>query len=394
MGYNIQQHLTTVNKGAKGKNTPQWLVVHFLGATGQAWDNAKYFESTYRGASAHYFIDKGNIVQVVEDDRPAWHVGDGSRSGVGKYNGYHRYGATNNNSLGFELCLDTSTHSSVWHMDFHVETLKRAEWLIKQKQKQYNIPNERVIRHFDASGKLCPGNWQYNNWAKWWAFKDRLAGIKASTPTGTVSKDEGKPTVNSKTYLVKTGDTLYKIARDHKVTVSQLRAWNNLDNTLIFPETYLFVAEPKEDVKPVTDIDKLARETIAGKHGNGDVRKKALGNNYNKVMQRVNEILLGNSQPKTAPKPQPKSIDTLVKETLAGKHGNGDARKKSLGSNYNAVMNVINGKSATRRSNTITKKLVDDVIAGKYGNGADREKRLRNAGYDPQAVQREVNKRF
>ena len=71
-------------------------------------------------------------------------------------------------------------------MEFHPETLKRAEWLIKEKQKQYNIPNERVIRHFDASGKLCPGNWQHNNWAKWWDFKKQLAGIKASTPTGTV----------------------------------------------------------------------------------------------------------------------------------------------------------------------------------------------------------------
>lgn len=390
MGYNIQQHLTTVNKGAKGKNTPQWLVVHFLGATGQAWDNAKYFESTYRGASAHYFIDKGNIVQVVEDDTPAWHVGDGYRSGRGKYNGYHGYGATNNNSLGFELCLDTSTSSSVWHMDFHIETLKRAEWLIKQKQKQYNIPNERVIRHFDASGKLCPGNWQHNNWAKWHAFKAKLANVKTTKPSGTVSKDEGKPTVNVKTYLVKTGDTLYKIARQHGVTVSQLTTWNNLSNTIIYPETYIIVQEPKEESKPETNIEKLVKETLAGKHGNGDARKRALGNNYQAVMDVIN----GRVTSKPTPKPAKKSIDTLVKETLAGKHGNGDARKKSLGSNYNAVMNVINGKSATRRSNTITKKLVDDVIAGKYGNGADREKRLRNAGYDPQAVQREVNKRF
>lgn len=44
------------------------------------------------------------------------------------------------------------------------------------------------------------------------------------------------------------------------------------------------------------------------------------------------------------PNPQPnKSISTLVEETKKGLHSNGDARKKSLGSNYNAVMNVING---------------------------------------------------
>ena len=37
--------------------------------------------------------------------------------------------------------------------------------------------------------------------------------------------------------------------------------------------------------------DDLAREVIAGKYGNGDARKQALGNRYNEVQARVNEIL-------------------------------------------------------------------------------------------------------
>ena len=443
MSYKIDKHLTLTNKGSKGKNTPQWLVVHFVGATGQAWDNARYFRSVYRGASAHYFVDKGNIVQVVEDDTPAWHVGDGSRSGVGKYNGYHGYGATNNNSIGFELCLDTSTASSVWHMEFHPDTLKRAERLIKEKQKQYNIPNERVIRHFDASGKLCPGNWQFNNWAKWWAFKNRLANVKGGT-LATPSKDEGKPSVNAKTHLVETGETLYAIANKYGTSVSKLADWNDLDDpTLIFPETLLFVAEPKKE-EPKTDIDRLARDTIAGKYGNGDERKRRLGSNYNKVMQRVNELLGVTSKSKPASKPQTKSIDQLAREVIDGKHGSGDAREKSLGSRFGAVQarvnqllgaspssstksidqlarEVIDGKhgsgDARRKSlgsrysavqakvnqllgsggksgSSVPKRVVDDVIAGKYGDGATRERRLRSAGYNPQAVQREVNKRY
>ena len=396
MSYKIDKHLTLTNKGAKGKNTPQWLVVHFVGATGQAWDNARYFRSVYRGASAHYFVDEGNIVQVVEDDTPAWHVGDGSRSGVGKYNGYHGYGATNNNSIGFELCLDVNSHSSVWNMRFHPETLKRAEWLIKEKQKQYNIPNERVIRHFDASGKICPGNWQHNNWFKWWSFKDRLAGIKASTPTGSVSKDEGKPSVNAKTHLVETGETLYAIAKKYGTTVSKLADWNDLDDpTLILPETLLFVAEPKKE-EPKTDIDRLARDTIAGKYGNGDERKRRLGSNYNKVMQRVNELLGVTSKPKPASKPQTKGVDQLAREVIDGKHGSGDAREKSLGSRYREVQARVNQLigSGGQSGSSVPKRVVDDVIAGKYGNGADRERRLRSAGYNPQAVQREVNKRY
>lgn len=40
----------------------------------------------------------------------------------------------------------------------------------------------------------------------------------------------------------------------------------------------------------------------------------------------------------------------------------------------------------------ITKKLIADVIAGKYGNGKARIESLRKAGYDPDKVQKAVNK--
>lgn len=44
--------------------------------------------------------------------------------------------------------------------------------------------------------------------------------------------------------------------------------------------------------KPVEkSVDELAREVIAGKYGNGDARKQALGNRYDEVQARVNEIL-------------------------------------------------------------------------------------------------------
>lgn len=38
-------------------------------------------------------------------------------------------------------------------------------------------------------------------------------------------------------------------------------------------------------------VDELAREVIAGKYGNGDARKQALGSRYEEVQARVNEIL-------------------------------------------------------------------------------------------------------
>ncbi|MGT2716549.1 peptidoglycan amidohydrolase family protein [Streptococcus respiraculi] len=80
-----------------------------------------------------------------------------------------------------------------------------------------------------------------------------------------------------------------------------------------------------------------------------------------------------------------KSLDTLVQETLAGKYGNGEERKKALGNQYEAVMAVINGKATTVKK-TID-QMAQEVIAGKYGNGEERKKLL---GSDYDAVQKRV----
>ena len=85
----------------------------------------------------------------------------------------------------------------------------------------------------------------------------------------------------------------------------------------------------------------MARDVIAGKYGNGDARKKALGSNYNAVQKRVNEILAGSGSSSSSKK----SIDTIAKEVIAGKWGNGNTRKKKLeaaGYDYNAVQKRVN----------------------------------------------------
>lgn len=47
----------------------------------------------------------------------------------------------------------------------------------------------------------------------------------------------------------------------------------------------------KEEPAPTKSIDELAREVIQGKHGNGEARKKSLGDLYPAVQKRVNELL-------------------------------------------------------------------------------------------------------
>lgn len=244
----IESDYTRVNMG--GKNVPQWIVIHFVGASGQAKANANYFRNTYRASSAHYFVDPNRIIQVVPDNRQAWHIGDGALSGRGQYNGYHRYGATNANSIGIEMCQDTSRGRNAWEWPIHEKTYEQTLLLTKHLQKKYNIPNERVIRHFDASGKSCPGNWMANDWDKWKQFKADLAKTSDTGKAGLasqtfpISKSKGS---QGSMYTIKVGDTLSKIAKAHGVTVNDLVKWNKIENpNLIFPETKLIVKQPQK----------------------------------------------------------------------------------------------------------------------------------------------------
>lgn len=52
------------------------------------------------------------------------------------------------------------------------------------------------------------------------------------------------------------------------------------------PSTSTSTSKPLEK-----SVEELAKEVIAGKYGNGDARKKALGTRYDEVQARVNEIL-------------------------------------------------------------------------------------------------------
>lgn len=84
-------------------------------------------------------------------------------------------------------------------------------------------------------------------------------------------------------------------------------------------------------------INQLAQEVIAGKHGVGQQRKKSLGSKYEAVQARVNELLA-----KKKTKKKSKTISQLADEVIAGKHGTGRERKISLGSKYEAVQKEVN----------------------------------------------------
>lgn len=118
-----------------------------------------------------------------------------------------------------------------------------------------------------------------------------------------------------------------------------------------------------------------------------------LSSKFPYIAEEVNRRLKGSEKPTEAKK----SIDDIAKEVLAGVWGNGDERKaklKAAGYDPAKVQTKVNAllkaeKAPAKKSNQTIAK---EVIAGKWGNGDERKKRLKAAGYDYNAIQALVNK--
>ncbi|MFI3115562.1 MAG: peptidoglycan recognition family protein [Clostridia bacterium] len=141
----ITKYLTTVNY-AKGTNKQNlYIVIHYTANNGDtALNNAKYFNTEYRGASAHYFIDENEIVQVVDDADTAWHCGATS---------YTHASCRNVNSIGIEMCSRKYSDGTYYIKD---EVVNSTISLVKYLMSLYNIPSSNVVRHYDVTGKTCP----------------------------------------------------------------------------------------------------------------------------------------------------------------------------------------------------------------------------------------------
>lgn len=181
MAYMLKEMLAHKSNYGSARNTGKikYIVVHYTandGASDEA--NARYFQTANRKASAHYFVDDDSVTRSVPDNYVAWSVGGSRYSNYKTTGGASLYRvATNANTLNIELCdtLKDGTHN------VSEETLKNAVILIKALMAKYHIPIDRVIRHFDVTGKGCPAYFVDN--AKWLAFKSRLATVNANPYT-------------------------------------------------------------------------------------------------------------------------------------------------------------------------------------------------------------------
>lgn len=160
MGIKINEKLIKHNFSSRGGESIKYIVVHATGNTGykaNADAHFNYFNSGDRQSSAHYFVDDTQILRIVKDSDKSWHCGDGKG----------KYGVTNANSIGVEMCINKDGNFNL--------TYRHTVELVKHLMSTYSIGIDKVVRHHDASGKACPDIWREDNWGKWHKFKADIA---------------------------------------------------------------------------------------------------------------------------------------------------------------------------------------------------------------------------
>lgn len=175
-------------------NAIRYIVLHYTANNGDtAQNNADYFAGANRRASAHYFVDENEVVQSVRDTDAAWHCGGSIESDHHPLRGI----CTNRNSLGVEMCSDIVGGKYV----ITAQTVDLAVQLVRQLMAKYRIPIDRVVRHYDVTGKACPEPWVRDE-SLWRKFKARLTAPVEPEPKKEDDEVVEKKNVmlNGKTY--------------------------------------------------------------------------------------------------------------------------------------------------------------------------------------------------
>ena len=216
------------------------IVIHYTGISNDTAENeCNYFaHGNTRAAGAHIFVDrKGVAIKSIPLSRAAWSVGIlfTKANGAAKY-----WGELNNyNTVSIEMC-DCAKHDP---SKAQIKAIKKA---IKYIRK--HCPNAtKLVRHWDICGKQCPGRMSggpgtqgYERWQK-------------------LLRDLGETKEKTKKKVQKKADKAAK----------------------------------KDTTKKKTNLD-IAKEVVAGKWGNGKVRKDRLtaaGYDYNAIQRLVNMML-------------------------------------------------------------------------------------------------------
>lgn len=134
--YNIIQKYIAINRPFK-KLKPLGVVIHETANPGATDENHfKYFNSGYRGASAHAFVDWDSITQTIPWNEIAWHAGR----------------TANKKFIGIELC-HPKTHDEVKFKEVWSRGVWLTAYVFTNILKINKVTKDNILSHYDISLK-------------------------------------------------------------------------------------------------------------------------------------------------------------------------------------------------------------------------------------------------
>ncbi len=252
------------------------IVMHYTANLGgSANGHFNYFNDlSGRYASAHFFVDKKEALQILPLNEISYHANDGTLRKIPELRPNANF-----LSVGIELCMEKDG-------SFHPETIRRAEDVASALCVKYKLdPIKDIVRHYDITGKNCPAPWVKNS-APFTQFKNNVkAKLNGKTtasvkPVDTTEQDNPLLRVGARGVAVERLQTLlnrkgnYKLATDGifgngtETAVKDFQAKSGLSvdgivgtNTWAALQSEAKPEEPKkEPVKAVLDTIKDVKE--------------------------------------------------------------------------------------------------------------------------------------
>ena len=159
----VDAHISTHITKKAGRDI-KYIAVHYTAGASSKAGSAKAVRNVFlkRSASADFVVDDATIVQINPDLKSfyCWSVGDKKNA---YSSGGRLYGkAKNSNTISIEICSNLAKCASASAANhagwtFTDASLNNARKLVRYLMKKYNVPKANVVRHYDVSGKLCPG---------------------------------------------------------------------------------------------------------------------------------------------------------------------------------------------------------------------------------------------
>ena len=158
---------TPYNRRPGLKMEPEYITIHSTGNPNSTARNERVWltnPQNDRTASYHVVVDEKEAIEVIPLNEVAWHAGDGTN------------GTGNRKSISIEICESGDK----------AKTIMNAAELVAKMLKERGWGVDRLRRHYDWSGTICPRIMSANNWDGWRGFilevERRLKGLP-NTPS-------------------------------------------------------------------------------------------------------------------------------------------------------------------------------------------------------------------